>query len=370
MGEARQPVESLLAAAVAAGLAPGFVALWGRPGEAQVAVRGFRGLNAGPTSPQVWYDLASLTKPLVTTTLVLLARRYGLRLDHPLRHFLPELASSPWGGVTVLQCLTHTAGFPAWAPLYASGELTREGYLRQLAGVVPQYSPGSAVCYSCLGFLALGWVVERVAQAPLDVVFHREVLHPLQLEPELGFAPPSSRAVALGQVRPLIEEALCRERGIGVQPPPSLPGRWSCDDGNARGLGGVAGNAGLFGSASGVFRLALEYLPSVSRLLSAEETLTATRNHTPGMAQARGLGWQLACTPGCSAGPALSPGAFGHTGFTGTSVWVDPQREAVFVLLGNRLHPGGRTPDLHPLRRRFHALAAEGLQAVAAGPSI
>lgn len=344
--------------------------MWGRPEDPRVAAFGLRGLDAGPTAPGVWYDLASLTKPLVTATLVLLGRRHGLGLEDPLARFLPELAGTPWAAVTVFQCLTHTAGFPAWAPLYASGELSREAYLRALAATAPIAAPGTQVCYSCLGFLALGWVLERVGQAPLDVLFEREVASPLGLSDEVGFAPPLTQAVALGQRHPFVEEALCRERGLTALQPASLADRWSCDDGNARGLGGVAGNAGLFGSASGVFRLGQEYLPGFSRLLTAEEVRLATCDHTPGLAQARGLGWQLAATLGCSAGPALSPRAFGHTGFTGTSLWVDPERGAVFVLLGNRLHPGGRTPDLHPLRRRFHARAAEGLQPVAASPSI
>lgn len=363
-------ITRLLAGAVKGGLAPGFVALWGHPGAPQCVAWGWRGLEAGAMSPEVWFDLASLTKPLATTTLVLLARRQGMGLHDPLARFLPELSGSPWGSVTVLHCLTHTAGFPAWAPLYAYGEVSREGYLRALAGIVPEEPPGTNVAYSCLGFLALGLALERVGDAPLSQLFRREVLQPLGLVGQLGFCPPFRQPVALGEKRFFVEEKLCRERGCTTGPPPALLDSWSCDDGNARGLGGVSGNAGLFGTVFGVFRLAQEYLPGFGRLLQAEEAALATKNHTPGMAQARGLGWQLAATPGCSAGRALSPASFGHTGFTGTSLWVDPEREAVFVLLGNRLHPGGRTPDLHPLRRRFHYLAAGDLQGRHSPPSI
>jgi CubicO group peptidase (beta-lactamase class C family) len=159
-----------------------------------------------------------------------------------------------------------------------------------------------------------------------------------------------------------VERALLREQHLAGEPPPRLSGVLPCDDGNARGLGGVAGNAGLFGTAAAVARLASEYLPGGGELLTAEEAALATRSHTRGLGQERGLGWQLAATPGCSAGPALPPEAFGHTGFAGTSVWVDPGARTAFVLLANRLHPGGRTPDLHPLRRRFHCLASRTLQ--------
>ncbi|MCS7182553.1 MAG: beta-lactamase family protein [Thermoanaerobaculum sp.] len=364
-----QAIRKLLRAAVASGLAPGFVACWGAPGEIWAEAWGWLGLGAGPTDPEAWYDLASLTKPLVTTTLVLLAGRHGVRLEDPLHRFLPELAGSPWGGVSVAQCLTHTAGFPAWEPLYAQG-LGARAYLDRLKAVAPSHRPGEAVNYSCLGFVALGLALERIGGASLPVLFHREVVRPLRLDTRVAFAPTLGVRVALGELRLSVEARLCREHGLPCTPPPPLAGRWSCNDGNARGLGGAAGNAGLFGTAEGVFCLAQQYLAPFSSLLTAAEIELATKNWTPGMAQARGLGWQLAATPGCAAGGALPAEAFGHTGFTGTSLWVDPRRRAILVLLGNRLHPGGQTPDLHPLRRRFHTLALRGLSPKTRPPSI
>lgn len=355
-------VSQLLRAAMSAGYAPGFVATWGPPHRPISVACGWRGVGAGPVDQGVWYDLASLTKPLVVTTLVLLARRWGLSLEDPLRRYLPELHHCPWGTVTVSQCLTHTAGFPPWEPLYAGGSLSREGYLEALRRVPAGYPPGTSLAYSCLGFIALGLALERIGKAPLDALFHREVLEPLGLGSELGFRPAVTTPVALGEKRFFVEEGLCRQRGLASPPPPHLSEVWSCDDGNARGLGGVAGNAGLFGTARGVLRLAAEYLPGGGQLLRGEEATFAVRNWTSGHSQARGLGWQLAITKGCSAGPALSSSAFGHTGFTGTSVWVDPKRGAIFVLLGNRLHPGGRTPDFHPLRRRYHTLSVASLR--------
>ena len=150
---------------------------------------------------------------------------------------------------------------------------------------------------------------------------------------------------------------------LGYDPrwiPPLAPG--NPDDGNARFLGGVAGNAGLFGTARGVAILASEFLPGGGALLSADEAAAATSLRTTGLEEARSWGWQLASTSGCSAGEALSEGSFGHTGFTGVSVWCDPVTRGVFVLLTNRNHPSQRGNDLHPLRRRFHALAAESLE--------
>jgi CubicO group peptidase (beta-lactamase class C family) len=96
-------------------------------------------------------------------------------------------------------------------------------------------------------------------------------------------------------------------------------------------------------------------------LLTEDEIAAATRTRTPGLEQERGLAWQLASSPGCSAGPALAPEAFGHTGFTGTSLWIDPTRKLAMALLTNRVHPGHRSTDLHPLRRRFHQLVVDQL---------
>jgi CubicO group peptidase (beta-lactamase class C family) len=132
------------------------------------------------------------------------------------------------------------------------------------------------------------------------------------------------------------------------------------DDGNARFLGGVAGNAGLFGTVAGVLGMARAWLEP-GLLLTADEIALATADRTAGLGQARGLGWQLAATPGCSAGSALSPSSFGHTGFAGASLWVDPTRGTALALLGNRVHPAHRPTDLHPLRRRFHRIVIDRL---------
>jgi CubicO group peptidase (beta-lactamase class C family) len=362
-------VAELLARAGRAGLAVGWVALAARDGEAgKCWSAGVRAVGGEAVAADVLFDLASLTKPLATGTLLLLALRDGLLLETALGDLLPELGGSPWETVTLAQCATHTAGFPAWAPLYAEQGCSREGYLEALRGLLPSSPPGTRVDYSCPGYVALGLAIERAAGAGLAELFAELVAAPLGLEGEILFAPAAGAASAEGERRWFVEERLLRERGVIGSPPPGADGVLPCGDGNARGLGGAAGNAGLFGTAAAVVRLAAEYLPGGGGLLSADEAAMATVCRTAGLQQARGIGWQLASTPGCSAGPALPAEAFGHTGFSGTSVWVDPESRATFALLGNRLHPGGRTPDLHPMRRRFHALARPAL--VAAGGAV
>jgi serine-type D-Ala-D-Ala carboxypeptidase len=362
MTRARANVENvaaLLERARQAGLAVGWSALVARKGrDGALWCSGSRSSGGEFVTPDVLFDLASLTKPLATTTLLLLARRDGLDLDMPLAELLPELAASPWSSVSLVQCATHSAGFPAWAPLYALGGCSREAYLRALAQMEPIAPPGARVEYSCPGFIALGLALERCGSANLATLFDERVATPLGLAGELQFAPGSERPVAGGEARWFVESDLLARRGLAGEPPPARAGIAPCDDGNARGLSGVGGNAGLFGTATAVAALAAEYLRGGGKLLTVTEAALATSCHTAGLEQARGLGWQLAATPSCSAGAALPASAFGHTGFTGVSVWADPASSRVYVLLGNRLHPGGRTPDLHPLRRRFHALAS------------
>jgi CubicO group peptidase (beta-lactamase class C family) len=212
--------------------------------------------------------------------------------------------------------------------------------------------------YSCPGFILLGLALERILAAPLDVLFARRVLAPLGLTEAAGFRPSPKRPLAGAASSPSVEVRKCRELEEDPATVPPMAANMP-DDGNARFLGGVAANAGLFGTAAAVHRLASQYVVGAGELLEPDEIALATTPTGGGTAQGeqlRGLGWQLARSPGCSAGPALSATAFGHTGFTGTSVWVDPERRAVLVLLMNRHHPGHHEVDLHPLRRRLHAL--------------
>jgi len=352
----------LLELAVAAGMFPGAVALVREPGdETVVAVgKGRIGPPARAAAPDLVYDLASLTKPLVTTFLFLLACREGrLDLETRVEDVLPEAAGRPAGGLKIYQLLTHTSGLPAWRPLYALARGERRRVTRALLETVPVGHPGQQVIYSCPGFILLGWVLEEVTGRSLWDGFRELVVRPLGLEAELHRRPdPASVTLAGGASGARAELDLLRSLGISeaaAHLPPVGEG-WP-DDGNARFLGGFAGNAGLWGTARAVARLTAELLPGGGEILTSSEAALATRSWTRGMEQARGLGWQLAATPGCSAGPHLPPDGFGHTGFTGTSVWADPHARRILVLLANRHHPSHRGVDLHPLRRRFHTVA-------------
>lgn len=357
-------VGELIERAVRAGRAPGVVAGWLRSGDVDPVVVAAGAADLGPpvrkVAAEVWFDLASLTKPLVVAPLAtVLVRNGALSLETRVGETLPGLSGSALGARRVRHLLTHTSGLPAWAPLYAlaSSPESRD-VVAALAGL-PVAEVGRRVVYSCPGFILLGLVLEHVTGTPLDQLASRLLLGPLGLADEIGYRPSGRRPLAAGAFEPAAERRLLVERGLDPEAVPST-GPGLPDDGNARFLGGVAGNAGLFGTVRGVLELA-EALTVPGRLLGAEEIELSVRNHTPGLGQARGLGWQLAATPGCSAGPALDPSACGHTGFTGTSLWVDPTRRLSLVLLANRVHPAHRDIDLHPLRRRFHQVVVESL---------
>lgn len=363
-GPADASADGLLSRCVRAGLFPGACAAWSGPPPAPITIvcRGvarITGMHDLAVAPDTVWDLASLTKPLVVTTLALLMRRSGLwTFDDPLRAVLPVAEGSAVGERSLRSLLAHTAGLPAWRPVYALAHGRRDRALRAVLDIPLSGGQDERVEYSCLGFLLLGWALEHTAGTPLDELFRRRVTRPLGLEAELGFMPRTLHAGELAgeALSPRVEcELTVRWGSDPATVPPCAPGL--PDDGNARFLGGVAGNAGLFGTARAALRLAGEYLPGGGTLLTDDEAALAARRATHGAdGQHRALGWQLASTPGSSAGSALDPSAFGHTGFTGTSIWVDPVRRLVAGLFAHRHHPAHRGVDLQPIRRRFHAL--------------
>jgi CubicO group peptidase (beta-lactamase class C family) len=316
--------------------------------------------RAAATNETLW-DLASLTKPLAGTALVLALADEGLlSLDDEIGRFDDLFRKEKFRGVTLRRLLTHTGGLVAWTPLYVRGE-GRTAYRHALAGLDPEAPPGTRVVYSCPGFLVLSNIVESVAQAPLDELFAERVADPLGLTGELLYAPAGGAASrAAGGER---DDATEREKtaGMGISWAGFRYGvvNGEVNDGNALRRGnGVALNAGLFGTARAVAALARAWLVRDRRLLREATAAEAVRNQTPGANEDRGLGWGLARTTK-SAGAALPPDAFGHTGFTGSSVFVDPHAGRVSVLLANRLHPDARSADgMIAFRRRFHDLSA------------
>ena len=229
MVENRDPVRDLLGRLVNAGLAPGAVAGWGSPPSGmRTAVAGKAALHPGieAVTEDTWFDLASLTKPLVTTTLCLLAFRSGvLRLASTVGEVLDGVRGTAIAGLTVHELLTHTSGLPAWLPLYCLAEGSPKVLPTRLGTVRLEVPQGTRVIYTCIGFVILGLMLERVSGEGLEPLFRGAVLEELGLEDKLGFHPdPAIQLLAGGAARPSVEEGLAREAGFdaGFVPAPAV----------------------------------------------------------------------------------------------------------------------------------------------------
>jgi CubicO group peptidase (beta-lactamase class C family) len=314
-----------------------------------------------PAGAGTLWDLASLTKPLAGAALVLaLAEERLLSLDDEVGRFDDLWKKTKFEGVTLRGLLTHTAGLVDWFPLYVRGE-GREAYRRALADLDPEGAPGRKVVYSCPGFLLLSDIVERVSGTLLDLFFRERVSGPLGISNDILFCPRGEdlRRAAGGERDDLSERRKVEERGLAYGAFRTGVVNGAVNDGNAyRRAGGVALNAGLFGTARAVAALARAWLDRDPGLLAERSVADAVRCHTGGLGEDRGLGWALARTVR-SAGEGISPESYGHTGFTGSSLFVDPRSRRIYVLLANRLHPEARSAEeMIAFRRRFHTLAA------------
>ena len=319
------------------------------------------------------FDLASLTKPLVTGLLSALEVERGrVALDDKVAGHLSEFDRADKRAVTVRRLLTHSSGLPAWLPLYLATGGEREKTLEAIAATPPASEPGARVVYSDLGFITLGLMLQRLAGARLADLAQREIIAPLELE-RTFFNPDralQTEVAACESAGNSYEREMCvndyGERGHAVWREGTIWGE--VHDGNAHFLGGAAGHAGLFSTAAETLRIAEQFLARRTRLLRPETCELFRANMTGGLNEARSLAWQLAATPESTAGPRLAPDSFGHLGFTGTSCWVEPASETVFILLTNRTHARALPfVNINSVRRRFHALAVEALERSRAG---
>lgn len=284
------------------------------------------------------YDCASITKVLITTTLIMQAIEEGrFRLD------------DEFHGYPVRSLLTHRSGLRAWMPLYAGGD-----YLETILEQGPEYPPGTAVVYSDLNFVLLWFLLQETFGDYVTAAGER-IFARLGLGDDAMFRPPvalRSRIAATEWGQRFEVQKLAKRAQIDGAREGLMWGE--TNDGNSFHKGGTAGNAGLFATARAVYRIAQGWLDGT--LVSRASLELATRNHTAGTGQPRGLGWQLRDEES-QASTMLSEGSFGHTGFTGTSVWLDPARDRIMVLLTNRVHPCATPVAMAKVRGEFHSLA-------------
>lgn len=304
--------------------------------------------DAAAVGTDTIFDLASLTKVLATTPVLLqFVERGQVGLDDPVGAHLSQWRGSDRADVTVRDVLAHCSGLPAWRPYYQSRQ-GLDSYLEAIAAEPLEYEPRTRSVYSDLGFIVLGAIAGR--ETPLADRF-ATLLGQMGIVDEIQFCPP----------------ALWRDRMAPTELDP-WRGRilvGDVHDENAWALGGVAGHAGLFGTAGAVGGYARHVLQVLDGRLGAFGTETlrqfvTRRTDVPG--SSRALGWDT-MLPTSSCGTRLSPRAFGHTGFTGTSLWVDPERDLYVVLLTNRVHPTRHNDRIGAVRRAVHDAVVADLDA-------
>jgi uncharacterized protein YbbC (DUF1343 family) len=321
-------IEPLILQAIEQGKTPSAVVVVGREGK--VAYR--KGFNTPVETP---YDLASLTKPIATATSIgVLIEQGKVSLSDPVSKHLPSFATHGKDKITIEQLLLHTSGLPAGTAVadYSEG---KEKAWEKIDALKLANEPGSKFLYSDVGFLLLGRLVEKLSGQGLDVFAAKHIFQPAGLK-EFTFMAPKNAALTQGEAGKV-------------------------HDPRSRALGGVTGHAGLFASADAVATFGQMLLDGgvlKGKRILKEETVTLLTTPRPVPGGLRSYGWDV--KTGFSAPRGDRFGGFGHTGFTGTSIWVDPQSRTIVVLLTNRVHPDGKG-NVTALRRELASLVARSI---------
>jgi CubicO group peptidase (beta-lactamase class C family) len=391
-GPVLAPVTALLEEARKQGVAPGLSTVVLAGGElVHSSVHGDARIEpdrVALTSGQL-FDVASLTKVMATTTLAALLEETGqLPLDSPVARFLPRFARAGKEGVTLRHLLTHSSGLPRWRPYYEQAmgdpvarlafappaqrpperlaEAFARGKLLVQEAVLSESleaEPGTRAVYSDIGFMALGWVLERVCGEPLDWLCQEYIFGPLALldtffVDELALARRGQSSSGARKGRIFVATERCKHRhevNCGM-----------VNDDNAWAMGGVAGHAGLFSTARDVAALGRVWLDALrgrgSILGQRTAAIFSTRDRTPG--STRALGWDTPSAEGSSLGKRFGRGprgAIGHLAFTGCSLWIDVDSDVVVALLTNRCHPSRENELIREFRPKFHDAVAGAL---------
>ena len=319
------------------------------------------------------YDLASLTKPLVTGLLCAkLIEQDKLNLEEII--FTSRGYLSPDKIITVQNLLTHTSSLPAWKPFYLmTDEATHNSVILIILREITDGEHLKIVIYSDLNFIVLRFLLEKIYGKPIDEIARTEIFEPLKLH-NTFFNPPKElqKRIAASEKGNEYEKNTCIEMGFfdeKIKPSATADGSdkfrnyqiWGeVHDGNCYFMNGVSGHAGLFSTVIETFKIAQQFLANQTTLLKPETCKLFRTNFTPGLNEARSIAFQLAETKDSTASAALSKDSFGHLGFTGTSLWIEPETERIFILLTNRTH-ARELPfaNINSVRRRFHELATE-----------
>lgn len=311
------------------------------------------------------YDLASLTKVLITGLLCTkLIEKGEINLSDKISTYFNEFETKEKHEITIANLLTHTSGFESWKPFYLFCD-SRRLICNCVAIQALENPPNSKVVYSDFNFILLTCLLEKLYEKRIDEIAETEIFRPLNLQ-NTFYNPPKElqKQIAASEFGNEFEKNTCLEQRYEILDAQSQFRNYQIwgevHDGNCWFMDGVSGHAGLFSNADETSKIAQQFLANQTILLNSETCNLFRTNFTKDLNEARSIGFQLAETPESTASLALTQDSFGHLGFTGTSLWIEPETERIFILLTNRTH-------FHPLpfvninstRRKFHELATE-----------
>ncbi len=356
------------------GIFPGLTVLVGMEGEIVFQnTAGFISLlpDKEELATDTIYDVASLTKPLITSFLAvyLMEKNAGsISIETTVKHFFP---SFPYD-INLRELLTHTSGLPAWAPLYLFGD----NYRSTIERLPLQYRRGKRVVYSCLGYILLHDIVCKLGDSTFEQLAQEIIFTPLGLIDTYFKVPESKKHRAAptekgNNYEQRIASEWLKSYENGEYLDLANTYKWRNEmirgethDINSYHLGGTAGNAGLFSTATEIFRMTMEFFPSTASILTPPVLDLFWKKGTQLKQNHRTLGFRKNSGGITSAGKTLSEDAIGHSGFTGTSLWLERDKERVYVLLSNRVHPEYKTLNFDAVRRKLHRLLSNEIEAL------
>jgi uncharacterized protein YbbC (DUF1343 family)/CubicO group peptidase (beta-lactamase class C family) len=341
-------IDEIMNAAVAHGTIPGGVVLIGHNGK--VVYRKAYGRRSVEPNKEAMtvdtiFDLASLTKCIAATTSVMkLVQEGKIRLNDSVASYMPEFAKNGKSDITVRELLTHFSGLTEDLDLKTAWK-GRDVAYQMAMDQKPIFPPGSRFLYSDINFETLGFLVEKVSGMSLDEYAEKNIFVPLEMN-DTRFLPPAAWTARIAPTE--YDESHHMMRGIVHDP-------------TARRMGGVAGHAGVFSTADDLAKYAQDILSGFHVLTPLTVEKMTTPQQPPMSTTLRGLGWDIDSPYSSARGEIFPVGSFGHTGFTGTSIWIDPVTQSYVILLTNSVHPHGHNSAIVPLRARVATAAAASL---------
>jgi len=304
------------------------------------------------------YDLASLTKPIATAALFAKMQEDNIiDFNDKVSKYLPQFKQIEKANITILDLLIHTSGVKGWFPLYLEAENLQEA-VNLIASFPLEHKPGKRVIYSCLGYIILTAILEKITGKNIQYLFNKLISSKLDLSSTF-FNPDKNLKsfIAPTENTNNYERKLSKELNLNFHKYRDYLIWGEVHDSNCYFLGGLTGNSGLFSNIFDLYEIAKLFI-TPSPLFSDETLQFFYKNFTPFDNEHRSIGWKLASSSNTPA-KSLSPSSIGHSGFTGTSLWIEPIEKNIYILLTNKIHPEVNNINMNNIRESFHKLSKE-----------